>query len=72
MIKCFGDHHDFEARYDYQINDEALKIILSAWNDRPDDPISSLDALSKIVQERTYICDICRWCGQIVKRPKER
>lgn len=61
---CERDGHRMEARYDTTpvLDEDVITAVL--------DGISMYDAGSAIasMQKRTYVCDICPYCGFTVKR----
>jgi len=53
----------FEPRYDYApMGDVKLGPF--------EGPASTIEKIYKLIQRKTYVCDVCVRCGLIVERPK--
>jgi hypothetical protein len=60
--RCTTDGtHNFQPRYD-----EQPPATLRNANGPPDDLVDVIRALTV----KTYVCDVCTWCGKQVQRPK--
>jgi len=60
---CTRDGHKFEPRYD--VEPGRLRL-----HEGGDISHAALEMLIEAATKRTYVCDICVYCGQIVQKPK--
>ena len=64
-----GGVHKFEPRYDKVINPRMEKVFESNFSSKFPLGEGTLWELIQALKEDRYICDVCIYCGEIIKRP---
>lgn len=60
---CGDSNHFFEPRYSTSsIIVEELQVLIDALDDYPD--TYDIDCLADSLKSKTYICDVCKYCGR--------
>ena len=60
--------HQFQPRYDEEVPGEMAAAIIDVRKNCRDKHDLTISEFVKMIQKRTYVCDICTKCGAVVKR----